>query len=104
MNSGQQSADYRYTAGQVYRHHKGRHYRVLSLATHTETGEQLVVYQALYGERGVWARPQSMFEETVVLTEDRRVPRFVMVDRHDPAHEGTTPSPGRPSRDPEKEI
>lgn len=48
-----------------YRHFKGNEYRVLYNATHSETGEAMVVYQALYGERGIWVRPASMWEETV---------------------------------------
>ena len=58
-----------------YRHFKGGEYEVVGLATHSETGEQLVVYQALYGDRGLWVRPAAMFLETVV--RDGRVrPRF----------------------------
>lgn len=48
-----------------YRHFKGKEYEVLYLATHSETMEPMVVYQALYGEQGVWVRPASMWEETV---------------------------------------
>ena len=51
--------------GGKYRHYKDKEYRVLHLATHSETGEQLVIYQALYGEMGIWARPVDMFLETV---------------------------------------
>jgi len=51
--------------GGKYRHYKDKEYRVLHLATHSETGEQLVIYQALYGEMGIWARPLDMFLETV---------------------------------------
>lgn len=36
----------------MYRHYKGNHYQVLYLAKHSETLEDMVVYQALYGERG----------------------------------------------------
>ena len=48
-----------------YRHFKGNEYEVLSLARHSETGEQLVVYRALYGEGEVWVRPASMWNEEV---------------------------------------
>ena len=48
-----------------YRHFKGNEYRVLSLARHSETLEPMVVYQALYGEHGIWVRPASMWSETV---------------------------------------
>jgi hypothetical protein len=47
--------------GHKYRHFKGNEYLVLYLAKHSETLEDLVVYQALYGERGIWVRPLEMF-------------------------------------------
>ena len=59
----------------VYRHYKGRDYRLITLARHSETEEQMVVYQALYGERGIWVRPASMWNETV-LVDGREIPRF----------------------------
>ena len=46
-----------------YRHFKGNEYRVLHIAKHSETLEPMVVYQALYGERGIWVRPASMLEQ-----------------------------------------
>jgi len=49
-----------------YRHFKGNEYRVLHLAKHSETLEEMVVYQALYGEKGIWVRPASMWNETVM--------------------------------------
>lgn len=49
----------------LYSHFKGNEYRVLYVATHSETMEKMVVYQALYGERGIWVRPASMWNETV---------------------------------------
>lgn len=51
--------------GQKYKHFKGNEYLVLHLAKHSETEEDMVVYQALYGERGIWVRPLRMFEEKV---------------------------------------
>lgn len=48
-----------------YRHFKGKEYRVLVVARHSETLEPMVVYQALYGMRGVWVRPAGMWNEHV---------------------------------------
>lgn len=48
-----------------YRHFKGSEYEVIAVAKHSETHEDLVVYQALYGEQGIWVRPLSMWVETV---------------------------------------
>ncbi len=51
--------------GEYYRHFKGNIYRVLHIAKHSETLEDIVVYQAMYGEKGVWVRPKAMFEEVI---------------------------------------
>ena len=48
-----------------YRHFKGNEYEVIGLAHHSETMEEMVVYRALYGERGLWVRPAKMWNETV---------------------------------------
>ena len=49
----------------LYRHYKGPQYRVFGVARHSESEEEVVVYQALYGEFGLWVRPLSMFCEEV---------------------------------------
>ena len=51
-----------------YRHFKGNEYEVLGIAKHSETLEEMVVYRALYGEKEIWVRPISMWNET--LTRD----------------------------------
>ncbi len=48
-----------------YRHFKGNEYRVLYIARHSETLEDMVVYQALYGEMGIWVRPAAMWNEII---------------------------------------
>ncbi len=50
----------------LYRHFKGREYRLLHIALHSETLEPMVVYQAMYGARGIWVRPASMWSEFIV--------------------------------------
>lgn len=59
----------------IYKHYKGNFYRVLFVAKHSETLEELVVYQALYGERGYWVRPKEMFNE-VIERNGQKVKRF----------------------------
>lgn len=61
-----------------YRHFKGKEYRVIGIASHSETMEPMVVYQALYGEHGLWVRPAHMWNEQVDR-EDYHGPRFIYI-------------------------
>ena len=62
-----------------YRHYKGGEYTVMGVAQHSETDEALVVYRPEYGDRGLWVRPLSMFQESVE-TPAGLVPRFALID------------------------
>lgn len=67
----------------VYRHFKGNFYYVLSVGEHTENGELMVVYQALYGDHKIWVRPYAMFTEEVPSGKDnptRQRYRFQLFD------------------------
>ncbi len=56
----------------TYRHYKGNTYKVIGIAKHSETLEELVVYQALYGEGQIWVRPKEIFFDTVDVNGERK--------------------------------
>ena len=70
-----------------YRHYKDKYYQVIGCATHTETGDELVIYRALYGEYQLWARPKAMFLESITLA-GKSVPRFHYVENEDAPSSG----------------
>ena len=77
----------------IYRHFKGNLYQIVAIAEHTETGEQMVVYQALYGDFRIYTRPLAMFMEpvdTVKYPNASQKMRFEFVDRNSLKH----PAPG----------
>ena len=61
-----------------YEHYSGRRYRLIVVARHSETIEEMVVYQALYGDGNIWVRPLAMFCEEVEVN-GVRVPRFQFI-------------------------
>jgi hypothetical protein len=66
------------TPNGLYRHYKGGMYRVLGTVRHSESLEPMTLYQALYGQQGLWVRPAAMFGETVTI-DGQTQPRFTRV-------------------------
>jgi hypothetical protein len=64
--------------GILYEHYKGLRYKIIGLARHSETLEELVVYQDLYAEGGIWVRPLAMFLENILINGQSQ-PRFKLV-------------------------
>ena len=62
-----------------YRHFKGNEYEVIGTALHSETGEKLVVYKALYNDGGLWVRPYDMFKE-IIEKDGKKIQRFTPID------------------------
>lgn len=62
----------------IYRHFKGGEYEVINFATHSETGEKLVIYRNLHNTSEVWARPAKMFAEKVNV-DGRETDRFTFI-------------------------
>ena len=63
----------------IYQHYKGNKYRVLELATHTETMELMVVYQDVTNPDKIWVRPATMWNDDVDLP-DKTVKRFTLIN------------------------
>lgn len=59
----------------IYEHYKGSRYLVLDTVTHSETEEDLVLYQTMYGKQDLWVRPYNMFFENIEV-DSKIVPRF----------------------------
>ncbi len=81
-------------AGQVYRHFKGGIYKVLTLAKHTETGEDMVIYQDVYGSHETYARPREMFESPVdraKYPDAEQDMRFKLMTDEEPESSGLKP-------------
>jgi hypothetical protein len=71
--------------GALYRHYKGKMYKIVAIANHSETLEKYVVYQALYdtqefGDHAIWIRPLEMFMETIVM-DGQEILRFTKLNQ-----------------------
>lgn len=78
----------------IYRHYKGAYYKVMNVARHSETMENMVVYQALYGDFGLWVRPLEMFCEDIEI-DGKLQKRFELIEEEDllsPANNENEPS------------
>ena len=62
----------------IYSHYSGRLYEVVGVARHSESLEEMVVYQAQYGEKDIWVRPLSMFVESLEI-KGVMTPRFRLI-------------------------
>lgn len=65
----------------IYEHYKGKRYKVIGIAKHSETLEYLVIYESLYNNKisKLWARPLSIFKKKVEF-KGKRVPRFKYIN------------------------
>ncbi len=70
--------------GGIYSHYKNKRYKVIGVARHSETLEEMIIYEALYpNDLGtIWVRPKAMFLEEVVVG-DYRGPRFKLIEPGD---------------------
>jgi len=66
----------------LYEHYKGNCYEVIDTLRHSETEELMVLYRALYGDEGLWARPFKMFFEEIIV-DSKITPRFKYIGKID---------------------
>jgi len=62
-----------------YQHHKGGAYEIICLAKHSETMEEMVIYRSVDDHQKIWARPKSMFFDSVTINNET-IPRFKKIN------------------------
>jgi hypothetical protein len=62
----------------LYQHYKGKFYQVISVAKHSESLEEMVVYRSLYGDYSLWVRPKGIFLEKIIFEGKERT-RFEFI-------------------------
>ena len=67
---------------EYFKHYKGGIYRKLYIAKHSETQEQMVVYQAMYGNCEIWVRPKDMFYEEITYNS-KTIKRFTKISKEE---------------------
>lgn len=63
----------------IYEHYKGNRYKIIAVGRHSETLEEIVIYQSLYGSGDFWVRPLNSFLETITLPQGQQVLRFKLI-------------------------
>ncbi|MGZ3769211.1 MAG: DUF1653 domain-containing protein [Bdellovibrio sp.] len=73
----EQKADNSIIPGAIYQHYKGKHYRVIGVGKHSESLEDVILYEALYDNPlgRLWCRPVNMWSQLVDLNGEK-IPRF----------------------------